>query len=119
MFEMSSSESSDPQTQEKLFMKEAAMNFMRRNVKLALNGVNKKRDQSQEAKGAKQLFAFSLDQGMKWLSSEDPTFFSAIQTFSKGAIEKSLTAFSSTQTAKLLGNVISRKGWNPETNSSL
>ena len=37
MFEMSSSESSDPQTQEKLFMKEAAVNFMRRNVKLALS----------------------------------------------------------------------------------
>ena len=85
-------------------MKEAAVNFLRRNVKLAFKSLNKKKDQSQEVKGARQLFDFSLDEGMQWLGSEDPTFFSAIEVFSKGAIETSLTAFSSTQTAKLLGN---------------
>ena len=104
MAEHSSSGSSDSQSQDKQFLKEAAVNFMRRNVKLAYKSLNKKREQSQEVKGAKQLFDFSLDQGMKWLGSEDPTFFSAIEVFSKGAIETSLTAFSSTQTAKLLGN---------------
>ena len=104
MAELLSSGSSDSQSQDRKFVKEAAVNFMRRNVKLAYNSLNRRMEQSQEVKGAKQLFDFSLEQGMRWLGSEDPTFFSAIEVFSKGAVEKSLTAFSSTQTAKLLGN---------------
>ena len=111
MSEMSEMSSSESEIQEKNFMKEAAVRFMRRNVKLAHNGLIREREQSLVVKGARQLFGFSLEQGMKWLGSEDPTFFSAIQTFSKGAIEKSLTDFSSTQTAKLLGNIISIKEW--------
>ena len=94
---------SDSQSQDRKYVKEAAVSFLRRNVKLAYNSLNKRKDQSQEVKGARQLFDYSLEQGMKWLGSEDPTFFSAIEVFSKGAIEKSLTAFSATQTAKLLG----------------
>ena len=109
MAEMSSSGSSDSQIHEKKFLKEAAVRFVRRNVKLANNGLDREKEKSLEVKGAKQLFGFSLEQGMKWLSSDDPSFVSAIETFSKGAIEKSLTTFSSTQTAKLLGNIISRK----------
>ena len=67
MAELSSSEFSDSQSQDRL--QEAAVNFIRRNVKLAYNSLNKKKDQSQEEKGARQLFNFSLDNGMKWLAS--------------------------------------------------
>lgn len=42
---------------------------------------------------------------MQWLAGEDQSFLGAVEVFSKGQIEKSLTAFSSSQTAKLLGNI--------------
>ena len=96
--------SSDSQSQDKKHVKEALVKFLRRNVKMAYNGMENGRKQSQEVQGARQLFDFSLQQGMKWLASGEPTFISALEVFSKGAIEKSLTAFSSTQTAKLLGD---------------
>ena len=59
---------------------------------------------SPEAQGAKQLFGFTLKNGMQWLRSDDQSFLSAVEIFSQGKIEKSLTAFCASDTAKLLGN---------------
>ena len=42
---------------------------------------------------------------MQWLNSDDQSFMSAVEIFSKGKIEKSLTAFCASESAKLLGNV--------------
>ena len=51
------------------------------------------------------MFGYTVKHGMQWLAGEDQSFLGAVEVFSKGQIEKSLTAFSSSQTAKLLGNI--------------
>ena len=100
---------------EEQLMKKAALNFFRRNISLAGKGCmclnvilllickNLDTSSSPEAQGARQLFGFTLKHGMQWLRSDDQSFLSAVEIFSQGKIEKSLTAFCASDTAKLLG----------------